>query len=406
MRNMRVLMLAPEFLPVRGGVGNYIAEISKRVPHDVEMYVVTPRQGTNESEHAQINGNEDFVSSDNVHVVYLGEAQDYFFGNFPFQVNCGFELRRMIRDLRIDIVHSHSAMPDYFVSPDSTGVPFLTTIHTTLEGHKNALKASGSRFTELSMHERFALLLAPALKRFEDAYYSKNRHYSTVSEWGRERIVEEKKIPRDRVRVIRPGVDTSIFSPSKREVPLEAIDDIESPRVLYLSRMATRKGIYLLLKAIPRILKRLDAHFLIAGSGTLQAELVPRSNTTFLGQVPMSHPPLLYAKSDVFVLPSLYENLPVCLLESMASGCAVVCSDVGGVREVVDHERTGLVIRPNDITSIETAIIRMIEDDNLRREMTRNAMQSITREFKWESTASQTMAHYQDILDGVERTSE
>jgi glycosyltransferase involved in cell wall biosynthesis len=395
-------MLAPEFLPVWGGVGTYILEIAKRIPEEHELHIATPHSGQ-----AITDGlDPEKILPRNVHLHYLGRKGHAFFGNFQFQLDCAANIHRLIRDYDIDLVHSQSAMPDYLVSPSSLDVPIVTTIHTTIEGHIEALKTVGDKFNELRNSEKFITVFAPALKALEDRYYSDKRHYLTVSEWGKTQTVTEKGIDPSRIAVVHNGVDNEDFSPSKKEAGRSRypdLADIDAPKILYLSRLVARKGINNLRLAIPKVLEKVDAHFIFAGSGKEPKLGAEKKDCTFLGYVPQDAPPYLYAMSDVFVLPSLYENFPISILEAMSSECAVVATSVCGIPEMIDNGRNGLLIRSNDDDAIANALVRLIEDGTLRSNIGKAARRTVKERFSWNDATLKTIKHYSRIVDSNQK---
>jgi len=397
---MKILVLTPEFLPLYGGVGTYVVELVRNLPQQTEVHVLAPRRAGCETDPLA----EELPK--NVSVEYVGGAKDTFFHNFSFQWDCLGVVPKIVKDRRIDLVHSQSAMPDFLVPPKRIGVPVVTTIHTTIEGHIDSLRDSDIPFSELRSSERFALLLGPGLRLLEDRYYASSRYYLTVSEWALKEAVSKKKIAPDRIRVIYTGVDAERFSPSKRPMAKEHLPrlaSIDSPRILFLSRMATRKGIHELVRAIPRVLERVDAHFIFAGTGALPPVRAPKENYTCMGYVDDSLPPFLYAFSDIFILPSYYENFPLTIMEAMASGCAVVSTNVCGIPEMVDHESNGLLIPPKDDKAIADALTRLIEDGNLRRKISERGRKTVLERFSWKDTATKTNDYYAEIIDRVRK---
>jgi len=399
---LRVLMLTPEFLPVYGGVGNYVLQIATNLPDDISVHVVTPR-------HRDLPGDETDQSSDclkklprNVKVSYLGTATDTFFKNFSFQLNCSQFVQSVVRREEVDIVHSQSAMPDFLISPKRLPIPIVTTMHTTVGGHADALGHVATSSNRLSSPERFVLLLGPLLKRMESRYYTNQRYYVTVSQWARQTMIDAQGIDASRIRMINIGVDCEVFNPSNAErarTRFPQLADVEVPKVLYLSRMAARKGIDVLLKAIPRVLAKTDAHFIFAGSGKKPLFKIPKSSYTYLGYVPRDAPPCLYALSDIFVLPSLYENFPACLLEAMASQCGVVSTRVGGIPEMIEDGTNGMLIPANDVDALADALIRLAEDKELRRAFGRRARASVIERFSWKEAAFRTAKYYEEVID-------
>ena len=394
-------MLTPEFLPVHGGVGNYVLEIARNLQEDVYVHIVTPRCGSvlEKNTDRVFDSVEDLPP--NVNVTYLGTASDSFLKNLSFQLICSMYVPEIARKEKVDIIHSQSSMPDYLISPSKLKIPMVTTMHTTVEGHSVALREAASSSTQLTPSEKLVLLLGPLLGRFEGRYYTNQRHYITVSRWAKQVMIDSQGIEPSRIRVINICADYSRFSPSRVEearARFPELAEVTAPKVLYLSRMATRKGMNVLLRAIPRVLSRTDAHFIFAGAGKKPEFAIPKRNFTYLGHVAGEVPPFLYALSDIFVLPSLYENFPACILEAMASQCAVVSTRVGGIPEMIEDGADGILIPANDSEALADSLTRLAEDKTLRADMGRRARESVIRRYNWKEAASRTLEYYEEVV--------
>ena len=77
----------------------------------------------------------------------------------------------------------------------------------------------------------------------------------------------------------------------------------------------------------------------------------------------------LLRAANILVLPSFSENLPMSVIEALAHGAAVVCTPVGALPEFIEHERTGLIVKPGDVEGLASALDRLIEDSDLRRRL-------------------------------------
>ena len=399
-------MLAPEFLPIRGGVGTYIVELIKNMPKDVVIHVLTPKPQINDN---IANSNDFFAKTgdrsllDRINLHYIGTAKDDFFYNFKFQVNCFKVVPSIIRQYDIDIIHSESALPDLFLTSRSLKVPIITTIHTTITDEINSTKSSDANFSDLSNSEKIMILLGPFLKLLENMYYSGNRQYITVSKWMKDHVLNDfQKIQSSQIEVIYNGVDSTKFNPYEKNHIAKyfpELSDIEMPKVLYLSRWAERKGIRYLLEAIPKIIEKTDVHFVFAGPRKDDKLKIPSKNCTFLGYIPQEKIPCLYASSDIFLLPSLYENFPICLLEAMSSGSGVISTNVGGIPEMINHEENGLVIRPKITEDIVESVIRLAENHQLNRELGKKARTTVEKQFTWEKIAMKTRDRYKKVIE-------
>jgi glycosyltransferase involved in cell wall biosynthesis len=108
--------------------------------------------------------------------------------------------------------------------------------------------------------------------------------------------------------------------------------------------------------------------------------------------------PRLLASCDLFVLPSLYEGLPLSLLEAMAAGRPVVATDVAGSNEVVRHAESGLLVPPADPVALADAIRRILADPAQAERLARAGQGRVQREFSVERTVRGVDAVYEQVL--------
>ena len=401
---LRVLLLTSDFVPVQGGIGNYAAEIAKRISDDVELHVVAPSPKVTNDSKSLNDSSEQFP--DHVTIHRLGSGKGGFLSDLDFQIKCRSFVKSIARKQRIDLIHSQSTMPDLFVNGNAISTPIVTTIHTTVTGHIAALRQSGIPFSQMSGSEKSTLMISPFFRALERRYYSGSRRYFTVSEWGKKTVSEEKRIDPSKIEVIYIGVDPERYSPSNRtdaSKQFESIPETSAPKVLYFSRFATRKGVHLLAEAIPRILEKVDAHFIFAGSGEMPKINTPKENVTILGYVPSELTHKLYAMSDIFILPSLYENFPSCILEAMASECAPIATEIAGIPEMIRHGENGILIKPHSVDAIVQSVTALATDDNLRHKMAREGRKTAIEKFSWNDSISRMESCYGNIIESYTR---
>jgi glycosyltransferase involved in cell wall biosynthesis len=160
-----------------------------------------------------------------------------------------------------------------------------------------------------------------------------------------------------RISVVPNGIDVDGYVPRSLTSHLR--------RVAMVANLRPGKGHDTLIAAAPMILRHFpDANFDLIGDGTERTHLERLVESkglarafTFSGHV--EDVPGRLAASDVFTLPSESEAFPNAVLEAMASGLPVVASSVGGIREVIEHQRTGLLVPPNDPPALADAICRL-----------------------------------------------
>ena len=142
--------------------------------------------------------------------------------------------------------------------------------------------------------------------------------------------------------------------------------------ILFLGRLGERKGVPQLIEALARM-KPLDGwRATIAGDGEVEATRATAARSgladrvVFPGWVGPDDVASLIAAADILVLPSFAENLPMSVIEGMASGLAVVTTPVGAVEDIITDEQSGLLVPPGDVTALTQALTRLVEDPTLR----------------------------------------
>jgi glycosyltransferase involved in cell wall biosynthesis len=177
---------------------------------------------------------------------------------------------------------------------------------------------------------------------------------------------------------------------------------MQSPRLIMVARFNEQKDQATLLKAIAQ-LPDFVGHVDFVGSGpsleacqALAQTLGISQKVAFLGD--RRDVPDLLAKSQIFVLATHYEGLPISILEAMRGGLPVIGSSVNGIPEEIDHGVTGLVVPPRDPSALATAILSLVESPELRQAMGTAARQRFEREFVVDRMVRETEAIYADLL--------
>ena len=398
-------MLAPEFLPVWGGVGTYIVDLVRHLPKDTEIHVVTPkREGFGLEKIASSDYNFSNYFGDNVQVHFISEADDTFIYNAKFQYNCLKQVPKIIKEYKIDLVHSHTAhMPDLLLQFKHLNIPVVTTIHTTIRGQRHGTKDSGMGFSGLEFSEKLTYLTYPFLSLAETVYFSSKRYYITVSNWMRQQITEQfPELKTASISVIHNSVDTEWFSPGEKSFPRDI--------VLFTGRLISAKGIGYLVEAMPKILRRYpDALFVFIGAGNYQPyqnrirELgVSAQNYMFMGYLKEAKDLIyFYRGSSVYVAPTLYENLPIRVLEAMACGVPVVASKVCAIPEVIKNGENGVLVEPGAIEELSEAICMLLGNPTLRKKIGDNARKTVVEKYSWSVNASKTLNVYRQISENT-----
>lgn len=207
-------------------------------------------------------------------------------------------------------------------------------------------------------------------------------------------MVEQLKIPEQKIRVIYNGINPDSFSAprvSGEQKRTELGVAADSFLVLHVGSMISeQKGQQYLIEALAKIPTGENVTFLFAGEGGKKKFLLEYAKklgvahrVIFLGKR-RDIKDLMYA-SDVFVFPSLWEGMPNALLESMAAGLPVIASYAGGIPEVIRDGESGILVESKDIEGIGRAILRLKKDPDFRKRLARYARQVVSeKRFAWD----------------------
>ncbi len=190
-----------------------------------------------------------------------------------------------------------------------------------------------------------------------------------------------------KLHVVHCGVDPSLYT----MVSHHGV----GRRLLFVGRLSHGKGLEVLFESIAQLRSDgVDVGLTVVGDGETRPRLERLARTlgiassvTFVGSEPEDAVRRRLADTDIFVLPSFAEGVPVCLMEAMASGLAVVATAVGGVPELVEHGASGLLVPPGDVRSLTAALSRLVGDAPLRGVLGRAGREKVECSFDGRSEA-------------------
>jgi len=198
-----------------------------------------------------------------------------------------------------------------------------------------------------------------------------------------------ERIPRKKLVVIPNGIDGEKFQVTlDRDMKRKELGIPHDGPVIGLGvRIAEQKGITYLLQAMPAILKKFpDLSLVIAGDGHLVGALKQEAqglgidgHVFFIG--PRLDMPELLKLFDLYVLPSLWEGLPMVLLEAMAAGCPIVATDVGGNAQAVTSGFNGTLVEPRNPQKLADAVLDLLERPDMRAKYIQNASRVFSEKF-------------------------
>jgi phosphatidylinositol alpha-1,6-mannosyltransferase len=337
---MRILLVAPSFPPVTGGIENLMENIAVNSRHEIHVLTKTAE--------------DEYDSKYDFKVI-----RKDFGGYTGFLKKAVYLLRR---SCEYDAI--------YLAAPDTSWVALPSSLtRTKIVSHAHGREL----FIEIQR-------LRTYLRKFLFLLSIRDiNQFIAVSGWTASRL-EELGIPEYRIEVVPNGVDVERFSGSKDEAELDLEED--DFVLLTVSRLDPRKGHDLVLEAIQDI----DCKYVIVGSGDREEllrekaeELGVSDKVIFAGYVGDDKLPAHYNSADVFVMPSKHlkdgnvEGFGIAYLEANAAGLPVIGSRTGGIPTAIKDGYNGLLCEP-DSDSVRESILKLKENNSLKEEMSKNAV--------------------------------
>lgn len=300
-----------------------------------------------------------------------------------------YSLWRFLRQNRVQILHSHMFRASMFASPVGriARVPVVLETSHGREVWRKGWKASF--FVDRFIARRVDGIIA-------------------VSEATSRYLVEQKRIPQEKITVICSAVDIRHFDPGHRapEGLQHSLGFRNDDRVLVVAgRLEEQKGHRYLIEALPLVLREFPCARLVCLSDgslrtqlqTMVRELGLQEAVRFVGYQPDVRDWLAIA--DISILPSLYEGLPLAAIEALASECPMVATAVDGTPEVILHGKTGLVVPARDPQRLAEAICEMLRDPERARKMAQTGRQLVLNKFSVEHLVQCTQEFYLQAWD-------
>lgn len=291
------------------------------------------------------------------------------------------QLRALLRRQRFDVLHTHAPLVPTLplIAIETAECPQVGTFHTT-GGPSRLLEMFQGHLDRRMRRLDARIAVSETAKAYASRYFPGDYH------------------------VVPNGVDIERFHPDVK--PFPEWRDPSRVNVLFVGRLDPRKGVHLLLEAMPEVIRRTDgrARLLVVGDSYLRPRYeasVPasfRDHIRFLGHVPAEDLPRWYATGDVFVSPaSGNESFGIVLVEAMAAGRAVVASDIPGYRTVVMPEENGVVFPPGDRDALAATIAGLVLDTDRRRALAARG-RARALEFAWPRVTDRIEALYRDVI--------
>ena len=315
--------------------------------------------------------------------------------------NISFGLFRTPLKHQVDIVHAHGSATAGFAAmlyAKKKNIPFVLTHHGDVpnEGYTRVTQRMYVSFYKKYLMER-VLSYANVIISPSGYFINESRFLGKY---------------RDKIVVIPNGINLEEFNIlySKEECRERLNLPLTKNLILFVGVLTPRKGPDILMKAMPKILNKFpDTELVFVGSGGMRRELEMlakklgvEKNVKFAGFVEESLKVLYYKSADIFVLPSFSkvyaEVFPIVLLEASATDLPIVVSDIETFKCIIDEEYNGVVTKRGDESDLADAIIYLLENEDVRKEMGKNARNKV-EDFSWEKITEETEKVYVRVIN-------
>ena len=389
---MKALMLTREYPPhIYGGAGVVVEELtralSRRMP--VEVRCFGERRPEASSERVAVRGYTPWerLAAGNDGARYA-----------PALETLSIDLAMARDPVDADVAHAHTWYADMAGLWIRTlhRIPLIVTLHSMEPLRPWKADQLGSGYLLSSWIEKTAVQAADRV--------------IAVSTGMRADILRHFQVDPAKVVVIHNGIDPDRFKRTDKKDALTALG-VRTPYVLFVGRITDQKGIFDLLTAAPNLPNGVQVVLCASAPDTPEIEerlrrtVLRHPNVHWINRmVPVDQVVQLYSHASVFVCPSVYEPFGLINLEAMACGTAVVASAVGGIVEVVEDGKTGILLPPSRPDELAAAIRRLLDDPAEARAMGQAGRRRVEEKFAWASVAERTEAVYADAIAEFRRT--
>jgi glycosyltransferase involved in cell wall biosynthesis len=312
----------------------------------------------------------------------------------PFDVTRWGAVKNLLKEQRIDLIHAHGTRANSNVlwAAKSLNIPVIYTVHGwSFHPDQNAvvrrIRIMGER-------------------------YLTSRSDLNISVSASNQQTGKQYMPSFDSIVINNGIDLQKFDPTRtyKDIREEFGIDPDTVLILFIARFTLHKQPLSLIRAFGDAVKtNPNMRLLMVGDGDQKEEAVKMITESGLaGKISLSpfrqDVPDVLAAADIFVLPSLWEGLPIGLLEAMAMGKAVIASNVDGTSEILSHGENGWLVETDQLVPrLSEALVSLSVDENKRKEFGQKAISTVSERFNAANMTRHIERKYIEITSAKEK---
>ncbi|MBA7620644.1 D-inositol-3-phosphate glycosyltransferase [subsurface metagenome] len=373
---MKILMPALHYYPVIGGIETWTQNIAEKLSEKAEVFVVTGKV-KNQPKKEEVKGVKVWRTSLFVLSNLSASSIIYSLSLLPFIF---FKSLNLIKKEKINILHCQGFLSSFlgFLLSKLTGIPYIITVQR--------IERKGNLLKEMVYRRAFCCIgSSRAVKRYFEAIGAKN------------------------IEVIPNGIDLARFKGLDRQRSRQKPGLGNEFVVMTIARLESVKGIEYLIRAISKLKEAspqsINIKLVIVGDGSerenlesLSAKLGLTERVKFLGQIPNEKIPEYLAEADCFCLPSLREGFGIVILEAQAAGIPVIGTKVGGILDLIEDDKTGILVESKNPEAISRAISKIYANPDFVQNLVQNARINLEK-YNWDNISQQVFNIYQKCLN-------
>ncbi|GHH96999.1 glycosyltransferase family 4 protein [Neobacillus kokaensis] len=384
-QKLNILLLSWEYPPnVVGGLSRHVFGLAVHLAH--EGHVV----------HVLSAGNgvlPEYERADGVHVHRVKPINDHddhfltWIGGLNLAM--AFKGEQLADEVKFDLIHAHDWLVGTaaFALKEVTGIPLLSTIHATEHGRNNGIHTEIQQF----IHDKEQSLIESSDQIIVCSYFMKESLMSIFQ-------VEEKKLA-----VIPNGIEPPYIEGKAAAV----FSDLPKRKYIFsIGRIVKEKGFETIIKAAEIAMEKGQKFlFIIAGKGPMldiyRRQVEERKlgeYVVFIGYITDKERDVLIQGCEMMVIPSLYEPFGIVALEGMIQEKPVIVSNAGGIKGIVRHLQTGLLINPGDAESLLEQISFLTINAKVANEIGKNGGRAARSLYGWRRIAADTSRVMEDTI--------
>ena len=373
----RICIVTNQYKSVKSGIGTYSKIMTDRLKNDYKVTIMC--------------SDKEITPEKDIKIISINQSK---IDPTPHKwVSFSYNVAKKIKDMQeeFDIIHFADAREALFYSSNKLSIGNINDYYYATASKNPFYYKDYGDWLKRYFYCNFVFYLEKIALSHLSIIIPNSDYVSKI-------IKNNYNISEDRIYAIHKSVDYRRFG-KKSEIKKETF-----PIILFVGGNFFRKGLPSLIKATPEVIKKFPNTLVyIIGKDKNEKKIVSLckkynviKNYKFLDWVSYEKIVNYYKIADVFVMPSLIEAFGIVFLEAMAAGVPVIGGNVGGTKELIQNEENGLLVNPNDHKKIASSIIRLLENNVLRKKIIENGYKTI-KKYSAESMVSKTIELYRNL---------